>query len=104
MMGVLLAELFAQFDVVVDFTVVGNPVAGAICHRLCARHRQLDDAEALMSEPDLCIGMRPDSFAIGPSMTQQALHGAQPGLQTWDGLQPRVHNARDSTHIRVPRC
>ena len=73
-----------QFEVVVDFAVVGDDRARRIGHRLLPGVGQIDDGEAAMRQSDLARRRRPDALAIGAAMGNQLGHDFEPALQPLD--------------------
>ena len=76
------AEFLTQFNVVVDFAVVGNPIAGHVGHRLIAGGK-IDDAQAPVGEPGEASQVLPGTLAIGSAMAQQLVHGADLPAEIW---------------------
>jgi hypothetical protein len=83
------AEFIPQFNVVVDFTVVGNPIAGTIAHRLMTG-LHIDDAEPAMSKPNVPARMLPDIVPIRAPMFLQMIHGWKTSSQFGDLIQGEV--------------
>src|SRR5690606_8849525 len=90
-------ELYSQFTVVVDFTVVGQPYRlRSVRHGLTPRG-QIDDRQATMRKTN--TAQRDDACTIWPAMHKRVPHIAQALLAD---MITRIesHNARNATHQR----